>query len=68
MASRFGASSPNTSVTKVSTSVTPTTAIAFAAPPNAGSSTGSSVLASVSAAVAEARKPVSVMPICTVAR
>jgi hypothetical protein len=67
MAIRFGASSPNTRVTKVSTMVTSTIAVGWAAAPRkpSGSTSGWD---SDTAAAADARKPASVMPIWMVAR
>lgn len=67
IAIRLGASSPKTRVTKVSTRVTSTMATVSAAPPRKPSS-GTSGLASETAAAAEARNPARVMPIWMVAR
>ena len=67
MATRFGASSPNTRVTYDKSRVTRMIDTGPAAPPRklSGSSSGS---ASDTAAAADARKPASVMPIWIVAR
>lgn len=67
MASRFGASSPNARVRKVSTRVTTAMATGSAAPPRKANA-GASGSASATAAVAEARNPAKVMPIWMVAR
>ena len=67
MATRFGANSPKTRVTNVSASVTRTMDSGSAALPTKLSS-GTSGLASDTAAAAEARKPARVMPIWMVAR
>ena len=67
MAMRLGASSPTTSVTKARASVVAMMATGSAAPPR-NDSDGAHRSPSDTAAVAEARKPASVMPIWMVAR
>ena len=67
MATRLGANSPSTNVTKVNMAVTSTTATGRAAPPRKASGPTSG-WASETAAAADARNPASVMPIWVVAR